>query len=118
MIGEPMQVYLEIYNLSEGTTDRGKSLVLGYALKDTAQQVVRTYPATRIPKPGPSAVKTASLATEDIDLRSMSFGFLRHELVLDLRVHPRAGAEEEPTASERGSEVAPGTRSRGPIPTP
>ena len=42
------------------------SFVLGYSLIDTADVVVKSYPAKRLIKPGESVVKTETLETEGL----------------------------------------------------
>ncbi len=62
VIGEPLQIYFEVYNLSSS----GESFILGYHLIDTAGVVARTYPAKRFLKPGESCVKAEVLDTEGL----------------------------------------------------
>ncbi|MDA0710464.1 MAG: GWxTD domain-containing protein [bacterium] len=65
-VGQPIQVYYEIYNLKLVKDNPNDSFVLGYALVDTGDVVVKTYPAKRLQKPGESVVKSESLSTEGL----------------------------------------------------
>ncbi len=62
VIGEPLQIYFEVYNLSSS----GESFIMGYRLIDAAGMVVRTYPAKRFLKPGESCVRAEILDTEGL----------------------------------------------------
>ena len=48
VIGEPLQIFFEVYNLSSS----GERFIMGYRLIDAEGVVVRTYPAKRFLKPG------------------------------------------------------------------
>lgn len=61
-IGEPLQIYFEVYNLSSS----GESFIMGYRLIDAEGMVVRTYPAKRFLKPGESCVRAEVLDTEGL----------------------------------------------------
>ena len=65
-IGQPINVYYEIYNLKTQPNNPKDSFVLGYSLVDTGGVAVKTYGAKRLQKPGESVVKTESLDTENI----------------------------------------------------
>lgn len=62
VIGEPLQIYFEVYNLSLS----GESFIMGYRLIDAEGMVVRTYPAKRFLKPGESCVRAEVLDTEGL----------------------------------------------------
>ena len=62
VIGEPLQIYFEVYNLSSS----GESFIMGYRLIDAEGVVVRTYPAKRFLKPGESCVRAEVLDTEGL----------------------------------------------------
>ena len=62
VIGEPLQIYFEVYNLSSS----GESFIMGYRLIDAEEVVVRTYPAKRFLKPGESCVRAEVLDTEGL----------------------------------------------------
>ena len=62
VIGEPLQIYFEVYNLSSS----GESFIMGYRLIDAEGMVVRTYPAKRFLKPGESCVRAEILDTEGL----------------------------------------------------
>ncbi len=62
VIGEPLQIYFEVYNLSSS----GESFIMGYRLIDAEGMVVRTYPAKRFLKPGESCVRAEVLDTEGL----------------------------------------------------
>ena len=66
LLGEPLSAYVELYNLSDGDDARSKTFVLGYSLMDTGGVTVKTFPATRLQKPGASAVKTVTAPTEGL----------------------------------------------------
>lgn len=62
VIGEPLQIYFEVYNLSSS----GESFIMGYRVIDAEGVVVRTYPAKRFLKPGESCVRAEVLDTEGL----------------------------------------------------
>ena len=63
LLGEPLNAYIELYNLSPGQNERSKTFVLGYSFRDTAGVAIKSFPATRLKKPGDSAVKTLTAET-------------------------------------------------------
>ena len=67
LLGQPLSAYVELYNLSKGEDERSKTFVLGYSLTDSGGVKVKSFPASRIQKPGVSAVKTITAETEGLD---------------------------------------------------
>jgi len=65
LLGAPLRVYSELYNLSEAGPD-ARGFVMGYSLTDTAGVAVSAQEAKRFRKPGQSCVKPDSLSTEGI----------------------------------------------------
>ena len=63
-VGKPIQIYFEVYNFKVMPDKPNDSFVLGYSLLDTADVVVKSYPAKRLIKPGESVVKTEVLETD------------------------------------------------------
>ncbi|MBS12562.1 MAG: hypothetical protein CME19_13270 [Gemmatimonadetes bacterium] len=109
LLGEPLNAYLELYNLAPGETERSKTFVLGFSLTDTAGVAVKTYPTSRFQKPGSSAVKT--LVAETTDLKPGRYYFQVEAFDAGNRQHIRkrrsvrlasdgASAEEELTEDQ------------------
>ncbi len=65
-IGDPLKVYFEIYNLTEGKGEAA-GLVLGYRLIDLDGNVVHHFDDSRVRKPGTRAAKVAELPTDGIN---------------------------------------------------
>jgi GWxTD domain-containing protein len=66
LLGEPLQAYVELYNLAPGEDAKSKTFVLGYSFTDTSGVAVKSFPATRLNKPGVSAVKRLTAETEGL----------------------------------------------------
>ena len=66
LLGQPLSAYVELYNLAPGESDRSKTFVLGYSLTDTGGVAVKSFPPTRLRKPGTSAVKTLTAETDGL----------------------------------------------------
>jgi GWxTD domain-containing protein len=63
LLGQPLKAYVELYNLAPGESEKSKTFVLGYSITDTSGIPVKSFPATRVTKPGGSAVKTLTAET-------------------------------------------------------
>lgn len=66
LAGEPLKVYFELYNFLVDEAEAEDSFILGYSLRDSDDQPVRTFPAKRFLKPGESIVKAEFLQTEGL----------------------------------------------------
>lgn len=63
LLGQPLNAYWELYHLAPGENAKSQTFVLGYSLTDTNGVAVRSFPTTRVKKPGSSAVKTLVVDT-------------------------------------------------------
>ena len=66
--GKPIQIYFEVYNFKLMPNNPNDSFVLGYSLIDTADVVVKSYPAKRLNQARESVVKTETLETEGLSV--------------------------------------------------
>ena len=64
--GGDIEVYFEIYHLSDPVEGADNTFLLGYSLLDTAGTVVAKFADQRLMKPGTSAVKTEIFNTGDL----------------------------------------------------
>ncbi len=108
LAGEPLKVYFELYNFVVNEADVEDSFIMGYSLRDSLDQPVRTFPAKRFLKPGESVVKAEFLQTKGLEHGTYSFqveafdGSTRHHVSARRTIFIVAdGPPEAPTQGQR-----------------